>query len=145
MKLEDFKKLVETKKSSNPIWFALDVDMKPDDSNILKAEEELKVKLPLEYIEFIREYGGGYFALSNIFSLDDTSDWNIIKKNHNYSILRQGHILVSDNGAGDFYGFKVINGICLAAIYFFDHETASWSKTNYSNLFEYLERFALTN
>ena len=145
MKFDSFKKLVEIKKIRNPIWFAMDADSKPSDKDVLDAEKKLSVKLPHDYVDFIGEYGGGYFALANIFSLDSTSDWHLVTQNFKNDVLRQGHILLSDNGAGDFYGFKVIDGICLAEIYFFDHELQKWVKTDFTNLFEYLEQFGLTN
>ena len=83
--------------------------------------------------------------IASVFSLDEQSDWNILSQNYNYDAIRKGHILFSENGTGDFYGFKVENGVCLPEVLFFNHETQQWDETEFSDLFEYLEKFALTN
>ena len=145
MNFDDFKSLVESKRKSNPIWFALDADKKPSQEDYTKVETKLGAKLPLDYLRFINEFGGGYFAFSNVFSLDEQSDFNIVNQNYNYAVIRKGHVLLSENGTGDFYGYKVVNGDCLPQIRFFDHETQQWYETEFADLFEYLERFALRN
>jgi hypothetical protein len=145
MNFDEFKKIVEQKKSSNPVWFAMAADELPSDSDFSDASNKLGAKLPIDYIDFISEYGGGYFALSNVFSLDVESDWNICLQNHNYDVVRKGHVLISDNGSGDFYGFKIEKDLCLPEIRFYDHESQTWGDTEFSNIYEYLVKFALTN
>ncbi|WDE09013.1 SMI1/KNR4 family protein [Thalassomonas viridans] len=145
MNFDEFKKLVERKKSRNPIWFAMDADELPNTSLISEVENKLGAKLPVDYINFICEFGGGYFAFSNVFSLDENSDWNILEQNYSYDAIRKDHVLLSENGTGDFYGYKIDNGLCLPKIRFFDHGIQEWSDTEFSNIFEYLAKFALTN
>lgn len=145
MNFNEFKDLVEVIKRAHPVWFGLAPDKSVNESAIVSVETKLEVKLPDEYKEFILKYGGGYFSFSIVYSLDDVSDWNLIKVNHEYLSLRAGYILISENGVGDFYGYKVINGICSSEIYFYDHETEGWEKTLFSNLFDYLKKHALTN
>jgi hypothetical protein len=142
---EAFKNLVDKVKENHPIWFGLDADQTPNEFDLLEAEEQLNTKLPDDYKNFIFEYGGGYFAFSNVYSLEKGSDWNLVNANYNYHNMHDNYILVSENGLGDFYGFKTIDGVCCSEIYFYDHEVNNWQETQYSNLFDYLEKSALSN
>ena len=90
----------------------------------------------------MREYGGGYFAFGNVFSVSE-SDWNIVRRNAEISI--PGFIAVSDNGTGDYYGFKVAGDTCEGQVYLWDHEEPSALKrTDYGDMLELLEHIALT-
>lgn len=145
MDFEAFKELVEKIKNEHPVWFGMDSDEIPYEAAVTEAEVKLGVKLPTDYKKFISEYGGGYFAFSNVFSLEDGSDWHLVDQNYKYDAIREGHVLVSENGFGDFYGFKVVDGVCETKIYFYDHEVELWQESSYSSLFDYLEEFALSN
>lgn len=145
MDFKAFKDLVEKIKKSHPIWFGIEADKIPDDTALTEAEEKLGVKLPTDYIDFIFEYGGGYFAFSNVYSLEMGSDWNLIDVNYRYAGIRDSHLLISENGSGDFYGFKIVDGVCDPKICFYDHEIGKWHDSQHNNLFDYLETSALTN
>lgn len=145
MDFEAFKKLVEKTKSEHPVWFGMEPDGRPTERLFLEAEEKLGVKLPCDYKKFIFEYGGGYFAFSNVYSLEVGSDWNLVGINCKYDVIRNDYVLISDNGSGDFYGFKVVAGVCDPEIYFYDHEVNSWGEMLHENLFDFLEKAALSN
>ncbi|WP_071872203.1 SMI1/KNR4 family protein [Atopomonas hussainii] len=145
MDFEAFKELVEKTKNDHPVWFGLEPDESPDDAAVTEAEERLGARLPTDYKNFIFEYGGGYFAFSNVFSLEERSDWNLVDQNYKYDAIRKGHVLISENGSGDFYGFKVVDGVCDPKICFYDHEVEAWQESPHSSLFDYLEKFALSN
>lgn len=144
MDFDAFRTLVDKTKKDHPAWFGLEPDENADDEALNEAEEKLGAKLPDDYKKFVSEYGGGYFAFSSVFSLQAGSDWNLIDLNQKYDDIRSGYVLVSENGSGDFYGFKVVNGICEPKIHFYDHEVATWQESMHSNLFEYLEESALS-
>ena len=141
---EAFKTLVERIKVEHPIWFGMESDSIPEQSDITEAEINLGISLPTDYINFVSEYGGGYFAFSNVFSLEKRSDWNLVDLNNKYREIVSGHVLISENNLGDFYGFKITDGICGPEIYYYDHEVAQWQKSSYENLFEYLKVFAIS-
>lgn len=145
MKFDTFKELVEKAKKDHPVWFGIEPDDNPDATAVTDAEEKLGAKLPDEYKDFILEYGGGYFAFSNVYSLEAGSDWYLVDVNCKYEDIRNGYIIISENGSGDFYGFKVFDGACESKIYFYDHEAGYWQASPYSNLFDYLEKSALSN
>ena len=115
----------------------MDTDEKSSDDEIVKVEEILNVKLPKEYVEFLLNFGGGYFAFSNVFSGQSDSEWYVVLQNERAQI-NTNFVAVSDNGAGDYYGFKVVGGICESKVYIYDHEQKSINVTKYANLYEYL-------
>lgn len=140
-----FKKLVEKTRKEHPAWFGIESDACPTDNDLIEAERKLNTTLHSDYKRFILEYGGGYFAFSNVYSLEVGSDWNIVDINYKYAGICDKYVLISENGAGDFYGFKVVEGVCEPKIYFYDHERETWQESPYHNLFDYLEKTALTN
>ncbi|MGP0171778.1 SMI1/KNR4 family protein [Pseudomonas sp. NCHU5208] len=145
MDFENFKKLVDKVKKNHPVWFDMEPDDAPSNFVVSDAEEKLGVKLPVDYKDFVCEYGGGYFAFSSVYSLEVGSDWNLVDMNCKYKKLRGDYVLVSENGVGDFYGYKVVNGVCDSEIYFYDHDVGVWQGAKYRDLFEYLEKVALSN
>jgi hypothetical protein len=141
MLIEEFVPLVERRKVERPVWFGLESDPPATQSQIQDAEAQLGVRLPESYRLFVKTYGGGYFALGNLFSVCPGSDWNIVERNRD--VLPFGFLAVSDNGVGDQYGFRVTDGVCDSEIVLFDHETETFSQPKYSDLFEFLQETAL--
>ncbi len=145
MDFEAFKRLVEKRRNEHPVWFGIDPDETPDEVALIEAEVKLGANLPTDYKKFILEYGGGYFVFSNVFSLEGGSDWHLVDQNYKYGAIRDGHVLVSENGSGDFYGFKIVDGVCEPKIYFYDHAVELWQETPYNSLYDYLEVAAFSN
>ena len=89
------------------------------------------------------EFGGGYFAFANVFSVKIGSEWNIVQRNRMIAI--PDFVATSDNGTGDYYGFRIVNGICDERVYLWDHEEPALLKaTEFGDLLEYLFAQALT-
>lgn len=145
MNFEEFKVLVEDTKKRHPVWFGLPPDSPATEEQIQAAEGEIHAAFPEQYRQFLKEYGGGYFGFTVVYSLQYDSDWNIISINEHNKIIRGDYILVSENGVGDFYGFRVEKRKCEEALYFFDHETQEWSETALINLFQYIEQKGLSS
>lgn len=142
MTYPDFKVQVERAKEKNPVWFALKSDPPASDVDIANAEAALQVAFPQEYRSFVKDFGGGYFAFVNVFSVHPGSDWNIVQKNRQNAM--NGFIKVSDNGVGDFFGFRIVDGKCLPEIWFSDHEErGSLKTTDFTNLLQFLARKGL--
>jgi hypothetical protein len=81
MSYTEFKELVRIAKEKNPVWFALDADRPASDAEISQAELDLRVTLPAESGSFVKDFGGGYFAFANVFSVQPESEWNIVQRN----------------------------------------------------------------
>jgi len=140
MDLPSFRRLVAEAERAHPVWFSLERDPPASAAAISQAELALGVTFPPEYREFLREFGGGYFAFANTFSVAPGSHWDVVARNQALAGLLSQHFLaVSDNGAGDFYGFVVEAGVCDPTLRFWDHEAcAVASAPTYSGLFEFL-------
>lgn len=145
MQENEFISLVEKIKQENPVWFGLDSDCIPTIETIKEIETQLNFSFPDDYIAFISRYGGGFFAFGNVYSLDIDSEWFLLLKNSMNKQINKEHLLISENGCGDFYGYLIKNSKCTSKIEFYDHEDGKWYQTNFNNIFEYLSEFALTS
>jgi hypothetical protein len=146
MNLFDFMRIVDEKKKSNPFWFEDESDSKADQNQILDAETRLGVKLPHKYMDFVKTFGGGYFAFTNIFSVNSNGEWFIVGKNEearNY--LPDDFIAISDDEVGGMYGYVVHGGVCGEEVYCWDNDSCSVSEKMYGDLFEYIVAVGLSN
>lgn len=125
-----------------PTWFAIDREEPPSGEAIRDAEGRLGVKFHEKYVQFLRRYGGGFFAFAVVYAVG--GDFDVVVANEGMGCINLGFLAVSDNGAGDLYGFKVAEGECEDAVFVFDHETRYGSaKAIASDFFEFLQRIAL--
>jgi len=144
MNRKEFSSIVQDLKKTRPIWFGLESDPEGTDSEISEVEKELLIRLPKEYKEFVQDFGGGYFGFTNVFSVNNQSEWYIVELNRQTGLLGSHSLLIiSDNQTGDYFGFNVENGVCSSNIMFYDHETNQIEKTDYNNLYEYLLKVGL--
>ncbi|OCA87943.1 hypothetical protein A8F94_08940 [Bacillus sp. FJAT-27225] len=138
MNYNEFLKIVNEARDKRPIWLELESEPKAKDYQIEKAEKVLSLTLPDEYKSFVKDFGGGYFAFTTLFSVSP-GDWNIVSLNKELGFMKTHSFLaVSDVGTGDFFGFSIERGVCGSRIMFYDHETNKVEETNYENLFDYL-------
>jgi hypothetical protein len=121
-----------------PVWFGLDSDGVASEADVVTAETALAVSFPREYRAFVQRFGGGYFAFTNVFSVDAGSDWSIVDRNSALGLLNRRFIAFSENGCGDYYGFRLADGVCENAVMFFDHDSGEIHSTDYRDLYEYL-------
>ena len=122
MNFKEFVEIVNNEKSEHPFWFEGECDTLADDDQIAEVEKELGAKLPDEYVEFVKKYGGGYFAFTNVFSVQPDSEWCIVDRNKGVD-LAENFIAISDDEAGGYYGFLIDSGVCGPEIYYWDHES----------------------
>ena len=146
MNIEQFILYVDEVKKEKPIWFGLESDPVCSWVDIERLESRLLIQLPSDYKDFLLRFGGGYFALTNIYSGTNGSEWNLFDRNGEIGLLENnGFLAISENGMGDYYGFKIENKICGSEIFFFDHEDGTVKSTLYRNLFDYLVIVGLSN
>lgn len=134
MLISEFRALVEGVRRAHPTWFDLPTDQRPSDAQIADHQERLGVTLPEAYVDFVKEFGGGDFAFLRVYSMDVTSDLNIVVKNDVDWLRRSDFIAVSDNGCGDYYGFPAVNGKCSDTVVLLDHESGEVSATDFGFL-----------
>ncbi|QFT87266.1 SMI1 / KNR4 family protein [Bacillus sp. THAF10] len=139
MNYNEFLKIINETRNKRPIWFGIESEPKGSDFQIQNVEKTLLLSLPDEYKRFVKEFGGGYFAFTNIFSVSEIGDWNIVKLNNQIG-LRNSHsfLAFSDMETGDYYGFTFEKGVCDSKVSFFDHEINKVVETKYENLYRYI-------
>ncbi|WP_423800805.1 SMI1/KNR4 family protein [Neobacillus sp. SAB-20_R2A] len=143
MEFNEFLLIVEKIKAKNPIWFELETAPIGNDTQIANVEKQLSISLPKEYKLFVKMFGGGYFAFTKIFSVSN-GEWNIIQQNKQINLINSHNfIAVSDNEVGDFYGFKIENGICSPKVKFYNHEINMIEETRFEDLYQYLLKVGL--
>lgn len=140
MIFEVFHTMVEECKLKKPILFGLEHDKIICAEEIEQFEKTVHLTLPEKYKEFIMSYGGGYFGYANIYSLDEYSDFYLLKHN---DVPFDKYIKISDNGCGDYYLFSIENEKCLESLYFYDHEIGKIIPSVYEDVFEYLIKVGL--
>ena len=146
MNLVDFISLVNQKKEENPFWFDDEPDTLAEDRIIAGVETKLGVVLPEKYKSFVKEFGGGYFAFTNIFSVDQDGEWYIVEKNNQArSYLPQNFVAISDDEAGGMYGYVVHEGVCGEGVYYWDHDTGSIGEKMYEDVLDYIVAAGLSN
>lgn len=124
--------------------FELDAEPIATPSDLEAIENQLSVSLPEEYKQFTTTFGGGYFAYTVIYSASMDSQWGIIKQNQLLDLLKEhDFVSISDNQAGDYYGYKIENGRATNSVYVYDHEDRQIRQTKYRNLYEYLMEIGL--
>ena len=138
MDLETFKGIIQKVKS--PPLFALEHDRIPTMETILDFQKQYHIVLPKKYIQFLLNFGGGYFGFTNIYSLDQDSYFFIFNRN---PATVNDLLFMSDNGCGDYYAFHVEGGRCSEKILFCDHEDNTVRDTGFSDVFEYLVKTGL--
>ncbi|QXH44770.1 SMI1/KNR4 family protein [Pseudomonas xanthosomatis] len=143
MNFEEFSKLANEKIQKNPIWFQLERDAPSNDEEVIRVESNLGIQLPDEYKQFVKTYGGGYFAFSIVYSPNPNSDFPLEKINTDNTF--DTYILFSENGSGDYYGFPVSDKKCSSSIFFWDHESGQWNGTEYLNFYCFLADKALSS
>jgi hypothetical protein len=146
MNRENFENLVSKAKQSNPTWFEMsDENHIIDFDKMSELESEYSVTFPESLKHFLSVYGSGYFAFTSILSPfpdNENSLWDQIKV---YS-LPSDFIPISENGCGDYYGFKVTDGVCSEEVYFLDHESEyKVGSIEYSSFYEFVVSTGLKN
>lgn len=135
-----FEKIVKECKDKHPIWFSLDSNELATEKDIEKIQKYFNVKLPFDFIYYLKKYGGGNFAFSYVYSAISGSEWYIIDKNKHEI---DNFIVFSDNGAGDYYGFRVENGKCESRVSVYNHDDSNIVQTQFINVYDFLVKIAL--
>lgn len=142
MDIDTFSALVESLKAEHAIWFEGESDRLATNSDLDALEAEIGVRLPNQYKDFARLYGGGYFAFTNVFSADRDGEWFILDQMISAS-FPAGFIPISDDEAGGYYGFVCKSGACEEGVYYFYSSEDDGPTFMFPSLFDYLVKVGL--
>lgn len=142
MGFDEFEQLVCMKKTEKPFWFQGEGEPISSEADVLRVEKILKMKLPNEYRFFIKNYGGGYFGLTNVFVASDSDEWGVVRKKYGIG-LSDDFLVVSEDEAGGYYGFIRQGGEFSNAVYYFYPDCDDAPKKKYPSFLEYLVKVGL--
>jgi hypothetical protein len=142
MTFDEFSSLVASSRVQYPKWFGLDSDRLATDSELTHAQLQLGVAFPEAYRWFLKEFGGGFFALGTIYSVLPDSEWNVVDVNRRWGVSK-GFIAIADNHCGDFYGFRYEGSQCAPQVWFYDHYGAEWLPTPFKDFLDFVHEHAL--
>lgn len=141
MDLDTFKEIVENIQIKHPHFFELEHDKIPTMEDVIAFQRQYQIILPEKYIQFLLNFGGGYFGAAIIYSLDKNSYFSIYS--HNPDKVK-GLLFMADNECGDYYAFQIENGKCKEEIVFYNHDSNAIEQgTEFSDVFEYLVKTGL--
>lgn len=87
------------------------------------AEEQLKISFPEELWQLLMELNGDRWLLLSVEEIAETNLWVRKGLGECYDGLDQ-LLFVARNGCGDYYGYRIVDGIVYAEeIVFWEHET----------------------
>ena len=137
-----FTEIVGNVKTKHPHFFEFKHDKIPTMEDVLAFQEQYQIILPEKYIQFLLNFGGGYFGFAIIYSLDKDSYFSIYK--HNPDRVKD-LLFIADNECGDYYAFQIENGRCREEIVFYDHDNNAVEQgTVFPDIFEYLVKTGLS-
>lgn len=135
MTYDDFIEIVKKVKDTRPILFELESDKTLSEKEISEFERENHINIPKEYKKIIMKFGGGYFGLTSIYSLDKDSSFYILS---NQNDIPTNYLAISDNGCGDYFVLKIFDGCVQKEVFFFDHEMQQIVDTEFMDVYEFL-------
>ena len=143
MNISEFISIVNEVKENKPILFGLESDKTASDIEIEQIEEYYDVELPESYKEFLKEFGGGYFGYTVIYSCDCDSRFylgnNVLKE----WIDTYNFFPVIDFETGDLCGFQIYGNKCGEHMCIFNHEEKQVIEETEDNLFQALVKYGL--
>jgi hypothetical protein len=143
MTVEELRQIDARYRREKPKLFQLSTSDQPaSEEQLTQVERALGVQLPKGYRAFLREFGGGDFGLETFFSADANSEWYLPQKQSEASrYLPEGLLAFSDDGAGGYYVFKVLNGQAQNEVFYWNQDGGE-SATEFKDVMEFVARYA---
>ncbi|MFF0761529.1 SMI1/KNR4 family protein [Streptomyces sp. NPDC003737] len=117
MEFKDFSAILErvraTRSGNIPSDIQLLDSWLASDSEIRHAEDELGVRLPEKYKEFMQRIGGGQFIFIDLLPVvsPEGRHEDVVEVNQREPWAND-FVAVSPVGTGDWWGFNAVGGIC---------------------------------
>ncbi|MDE5778889.1 MAG: SMI1/KNR4 family protein [Lachnospiraceae bacterium] len=142
MNKREFEELIQRVKIKNPRIFSLDSDCKSTIEDVELIEKYYNIVFPKSYLEFLLQYGGGYFAFTVVYSFDKQSPFYVRNNVSTEFVNDNSFFPVIDFETGDLAGFKIFNGICEDSIMLYNHEEKTISDIKL-NFYDALVKYGL--
>lgn len=111
---------------------------------IAELELQRNVRINRQYKRFLTTYGAGDFLYSQIYSFDPASNWSLWRESKFIEGIGTTILPFSDNGAGDYLAFKLIDGKCSDRVYWINHEQGyAISESKYHDFNQFVAECAI--
>ncbi len=143
MKLDEFRVIFQKARRAKPKLFLMILpDPAASEQALNVLEAAIGVRLPDSYRSFLREFGGGNFGLTSLFSADPKSDWYLgAKLEEARGYLPTDLLAFSDDFAGGLYVFEVVAGQAMEPVLYWNHD-GGVVRSRYTNVLEFVARNA---
>lgn len=143
MNIDEFKAIDALARQKNEKIFRLSIpDARASEECVKEMECSLGVNLPDSYREFLKEFGGGNFGLTTIFSADAFGEWYLPDRQAEASkYLPEGLLAFSDDFAGGLYVLQKTEGHTEDQVLYWNRD-GGLVKTQFKNILEYVARHA---
>ena len=112
MEFLDFVNIVTELKEKKPTLFGLCGDNISTYEKIEEAERYFGIKFPESYKDFLKKYGGGYFAYTVVYSCDPGSGFYLVDNVSKEWVYENDFFPVIDFETGDLGGFRITDHSC---------------------------------
>ncbi len=152
MTSDEFMAIVDAEKYNTYIFSPVPEDLLEEvvippatEEEIAHAEQEIGVRLPQDYVFFLQRFGGDIFGYVEIFSVKSNSKSYVLWDQPPVTGERN-FVAFSADGWGNYYGFRVVDGVCDSKVSFWNHELdGDIRETEYSDIFEFIVDTGLSN
>ena len=146
MDIDEFKAIDSAARRRNDKAFRLSVpDLRASKSELIEVESKLGIRLPNDYKDFLKEFGGGSFGLATIFSADSASEWYLpSKQSEASSYLPSGLVAFSDDFSGGLYVLQVVDNVAQSSVLYWNAD-GGLVRTEFSDVLEFVTRYAYGN
>ena len=141
MNISEFMGIVSEVKENKPILFGLESDEAASDNEVEQIEEYYGVELPESYKEFLKEFGGGYFGYTVVYSCDCNSRFYLVNNVLKEWIDTYNFFPVIDFETGDLCGFKINGNKCGEYMCIFNHDEQQVIEETEDDLFQALVKY----
>jgi hypothetical protein len=143
MTAEEFRNIDARYRTEKPKLFRLaSSDPRASEEQLDEIEARMGVKLPVSYRTFLKEFGGGEFGLTDVFSANPESEWYLPARNADAaSYLPEGLLPFSDDFAGGLYVFEIKGGLAEERVFYWNQD-GGLVPTDFCDVFEFVAKHA---
>lgn len=144
MTIDEFRYVNEKYRSEQPKLFQLCAsDKLASTLQIQKVEELIGAKLPADYQEFLKEFGGGSFGLLTIFSADPEGEWYLPRRVEEARPYCPNNLLpISDDFSGGYYALALKDNIATEPVLYWNSDDGGAITTEFETTLDFIARYA---
>lgn len=143
MKIDEFRVIDQEARRAKPKLFLLaSPDSPASEEELDDLQRVVDVRLPMSYRAFLKEFGGGNFGLTTVFSADPKSEWYLgARLDEARAYLPSNVLPFADDFAGGLYVFEVAAGQAMEPVLYWN-EDGGLVSTKFANALEFVARYA---